>query len=85
MQIELYHRQDCPHSARVRRFIDSEGLKSQIKYHDLDKEEGSDRALLDLTGDEQVPCLVVDGKPILESDDIVDWLEENKDELRPVQ
>ena len=85
MQIELYHRQDCPFSAKVRRFIDSEGLKSQIAYHDLDKEEGSDRKLLDLTGDEQVPCLVVDGKPILESDEIVDWLEDHKDDLRPMQ
>jgi glutathione S-transferase len=85
MQIELFHRQECPYSAKVRRFIEAEGLKSQIKYHEIDKEEGSDRKLLDLTGDEQVPCLVVDGKPILESDDIVDWLEDHKDDLRPLQ
>jgi glutaredoxin len=30
-----------------------------------------------MNGGETVPCLVIDGKPMLESDDIVAWLESN--------
>jgi len=33
--------------------------------------------LLALSGKTQVPCLVIDGKPMLESADIIDWLKEN--------
>lgn len=85
MQIELYHLQECPYSAKVRRFIDAEGLNSHIEYHEISEEPESEETLRKLTGDEQVPCLVVDGKPILESDDIVDWLDDHKAELKPLQ
>ncbi len=34
-----------------------------------------------MTGDDQVPCLMVDREPILESDEIVEWLESHEDEL----
>jgi len=33
--------------------------------------------LITISGKTQVPCLVVDGQPMLESDDIIDWLANN--------
>ena len=77
MKIELYHKMPCPFSSKVRRFIEENGLKNQVVYHDIMKEEGTREKLNELTGKEQVPCLVVDGEPILESDAIIDWIEEN--------
>jgi len=81
MKVELYHREGCPYSAKVRDFIASHQLKSHIAYHDVDEEEDSLEKLEKLTGADRVPCLVVDREPILESDDIVDWLEGHEDEL----
>jgi glutaredoxin len=81
MRVELYHRESCPYSAKVRDFIAAHQLKSRIAYHDLDEEEDSAEKLELITGDEQVPCLVVDREPILESADIIDWLESHEDEI----
>jgi glutaredoxin len=81
MKVELYHRESCPYSAKVRDFIASHQLKANIKYHDVDTEEDSQEKLESLTGDDQVPCLVVDREPILESADIIGWLESHEDEL----
>ena len=71
MHLELYHRQNCPFSARVRRFIQNEGLKSFIEYHDIDTTKADEEKLKKLTGIEQVPCLVLDGKPMLESEKLL--------------
>ena len=75
--IQLYHRWHCPYSARVRDFIDEHKLGSQIKYLELGEAQGAATNLATLAGQSQVPCLVVDGKPILESAEIVQWLKKN--------
>jgi glutaredoxin len=77
MTIQLYHRWRCPYSAKVRDFVEANGLKDQIAYIELSEAAGAEDDLKALTGRSQVPCLVVDGKPTLESDDIVSWLEGN--------
>lgn len=80
MKIELYYRTDCPYSQRVRNFIAEQHL-NKIKYHDIEKEHASLDKLMAMTDDEQVPCLVVDGKPILESQAIIEWLDQNSEVL----
>jgi glutaredoxin len=77
MKLELYHFESCPYCRKVRNYIDQIGVKSQIEYHDILADKKAHDALMKLNDDEQVPCLVVDGKPILESDDIIAWLKEN--------
>ncbi len=77
MPIELIHRSHCPYSARVRDFIDEKGLKDRIAYAELSEDPGAEARLAELTGGSQVPCLVVDGEPMLESESIVRWLDEN--------
>lgn len=74
MSIDLYHKMACPFSAKVRNRIDELGVKSKIKYHDIIQNENAMDELMDLTGKTQVPCLVIDGKPLLESDEIIEWL-----------
>ena len=77
MKLELIHKWQCPYSARVRDFIDEQGLKDQIDYTEINEVEGAKDKLAELTGKSQVPCLVVDGKPMLESGNIVQWLQQN--------
>ena len=76
MNVELFYRETCPYSSKVREFIRDAGLLSKIEQHDVEEDAESLDELMELNDDDQVPCLVVDGEPILESEAIVDWLAE---------
>ena len=79
MKLELIHKWACPYSARVRDFIEERGLQDQIAFMEVNESEGAKDRLEQLTGKTQVPCLVTDGEPILESRDIIQWLDQNLD------
>ena len=80
MKLELYYRDTCPYSQKVLRFVQENHLNG-IKYHDLDRESQCEDKLEALTKDSQVPCLVIDGKPMLESQAIIEWLDQNSEVL----
>ena len=83
MPTELYHRWHCPYSKRVRDFVDENAVRDKMEYVELGEVDGAEDKLADLTGGSQVPCLVVDGEPILESAEIVRWLQTNLVESSP--
>ena len=75
MSMILYHFESCPYCVKVRNAVSEIGLDLEMRdtrENDVYREE-----LLSLTGKTQVPCLVIDGKPMHESDDIVNYLKEN--------
>jgi glutaredoxin len=76
-KIELFHRMSCPFSAKVRDFIATHHLKPLVVFHDIEKEPRAFKTLKRLSKGEQVPCLVIDDKPLLESEAIIHWLAEN--------
>jgi len=41
------------------------------------KDKKAARELKNKGGKKQVPCLFINGKPLYESDDIINWLKEN--------
>jgi hypothetical protein len=75
MALQLYHRWHCPE--RVRDFIDQQKLSDQIEFIEIGEVKDAEAKLDELTGGSQVPCLVIDGKPMLESREIVQWLQAN--------
>jgi glutathione S-transferase len=77
LNLQLFHKWHCPYSARVRDFVDEHGLGDRIDYVEIQEVEGAKERLAAMTGKSQVPCLVVDGKPMLESGAIVQWLQQN--------
>jgi len=77
LKLELIHKWTCPYSAQVRDFIEENGLKSRIDFLEISETEGAKDRLSQLTGKTQVPCLVIDGVPKLESRDIIQWLNQN--------
>ena len=81
MKLELYHLQQCPFSAKVRNYIEENNLKQFIEYKDADDQSVATE-LEELTGKFQVPCLVIDGKPMLESDEIIAWLGKDLSSVR---
>lgn len=69
----LYIKPGCPFCSKVMLFMEENVI--EMKILDSTEPENS-QALLDMNGTTQVPCLVVDDKPMLESDDIVQYLED---------
>ncbi len=72
MSLVLYHFEMCPYCAKVRNVISELGIDVVMK--DTRKNDAYRDELTALNGSTQVPCLVVDGKPMLESDVIVEYL-----------
>jgi glutathione S-transferase len=52
-------------------------LDKKIPMRDIQTEDGARDDLIKIGGKGQVPCLVIDGEPLYESSDIVQWLEAN--------
>ncbi len=77
MKLELYHRWGCPYSAKVRNFIQENELGDRLTMIELDESDNAIETLMRLNHKAQVPCLVIDGKPLLESNDIINWLDQN--------
>jgi len=71
--LRLFKYDACPFCRRVQRAI--EDLDVAVEMRDTRHDAGAAAELRALTGGTQVPCLEIDGSPMLESRDIVDWLQ----------
>jgi len=73
LDLELYKFDACPYCQHVFRAIERLGLP--VRYRDILYEEAAATALVEGGGQDQVPCLFVDGRPLYESAEIVAFLE----------
>ncbi len=63
-------------SAAVRQYIVEHGLKDKIEFHNM-LYEGSQKLLMELSGQKAAPCLVAGGIVFLGREKILGWLKEN--------
>ena len=73
MKLELYMFETCPYCRRVLNYLDESG-RTDVELHNIHKNAADRQRLIEVGGMEQVPCLFVDGVPMYESLDIIDWL-----------
>ena len=71
----LYCMTHCPYCWKVMRFMKQNGIT--IAYKDTAGYSENRQELLRIVGKTQVPCLIIDGKALYESDDIIEWLKTN--------
>lgn len=76
MELKLYMFDTCPYCRRVMNEIEAQG-RTDVEFRDIRKSEADREALMKIGGKSQVPCLVIDGKPLYESMDIIEWLKAN--------
>ena len=74
MTLELFKKETCPFCQRVMKYIASTG-RTDIVCRDIIESEEAAKQLVSVGGKRQVPCLFIDGEPLYESQDIIDWLE----------
>ncbi len=72
MNLVLYYYPSCPFCRRVLSFMEEQNIDIQKK--NINESEEMRDELVEIGGKSQVPCLVVDGKALYESMDIINWL-----------
>ncbi|MFT5299944.1 MAG: glutaredoxin 3 [Mariniblastus sp.] len=72
-ELMLYYFPSCPYCRLVLDCLAR--LDLEIPMRNIQTELGARDELLAIGGKGQVPCLVIDGKPLYESADVVSWLE----------
>lgn len=68
----LYYKPTCPYCVKVLNFLNQEGIELEMK-DTLDPKNLEELKSIN-HGKTQVPCLVVNKRPMLESDDIINFL-----------
>ena len=74
-QLTLYHFSGCPYCQRVKDHLIQAGITVDMK--DTHQNPEYREELIKTGGKAQVPCLVIDGKPLYESIDIIEWFKNN--------
>lgn len=74
-KLKLYYRPMCPFCRKVLSFTEENNVSLELK--DISGNPEANEELMSIGGKTQVPCLVIDGKPLYESDDIIQWLRDN--------
>jgi glutaredoxin len=74
-QLTLYHFAGCPYCTRVLDFLKKTGISVPMK--DTHENPAYRDELIKIGGKAQVPCLVIDGKALYESLDIIEWFKKN--------
>ena len=74
--IALYYKPSCPHSKRVLAYLKSQNITIPLK--DVTRDAQAKEELKIIGGYLIVPCLIVNGKPIYNDSDIIEWLSQNR-------
>ena len=74
-KLTLYHFENCSYCASVRKYLKENNIT--IPFKDIQKNPSYKQELLKIGGKSQVPCLLIDGKALYESFDIIQWFKDN--------
>ncbi len=78
-ELDFYYYDSCPYCQRVLGTIKKNNIK--VNYKDIHEGTVNMQKLLQITGRRTVPCMFINGDPMFESLDIMNWLEKNLDNL----
>ncbi|MFO3715224.1 MULTISPECIES: glutaredoxin family protein [Anaerococcus] len=66
----------CPYCQKVESFMEENNI--EIEVVNIENDRDAMRELIEKGGKRQIPCLYHDGEYLYESDDIIEFLKENK-------
>ncbi|MEI8300993.1 MAG: glutathione S-transferase N-terminal domain-containing protein [Chlamydiota bacterium] len=73
--LTLYSSPNCPYCQKVIYYLQKEGKSIPIKNI---QDKTNKAELIKIGGKSQIPCLIINGKPLYESSDIIKWLQTHK-------
>ncbi len=74
---KLFVMQHCPYCVRVQNYLDSNNIR--LPTVDIEASQDAYDELERVGGKIQVPCLFIDGEPMYESADIIDYFRRMQD------
>lgn len=74
-ELTLFYKPTCPYCLKVLHFMGQNDISIPMKNTAENSETRQE--LMTIGGKTQIPCLVIDGKALYESNDIVQWLGKN--------
>ncbi|MFW6008053.1 MAG: glutaredoxin family protein [archaeon] len=74
-ELELYYFPSCPYCQKVLRYLDENSI--EVVKRNIKKDEKADKKLVEVGGKRQVPCLFINDEPLYESEDIINWFQNN--------
>jgi len=77
--ITLYYSPQCPYSKKVLSYLKQSGIKIPMK--NVRGDSAARDELQQRGGHLVVPCLIVNGEAIYDSNDIIDWLSAHQEDL----
>lgn len=72
-KLELYYKPTCPFCHKVLAYMDEHDIEMPMYNIDASPERRAE--LIEIGGKAQVPCLMIDGNALYESDDIIAYLQ----------
>jgi glutaredoxin len=73
--LKLYFKHSCPYCQKVLHYMDENDVKG-VQLMDIKADPKNQEDLVKLGGKDMVPMLLIDGKPMYESDDIVLYMKD---------
>ncbi len=73
--LKLYYMERCPFCKKVIQYMNRNNV--EVEMVDIEADPKNKEELIALGGIYQVPMLLIDGEPLYESDDIIQWFKDN--------
>jgi len=74
-KLTLYHFAGCPYCEKVKNYLAKRKISIPLK--DTHADPANKKELIKIGAKAQVPCLVIDGRALYESNGIIQWFENN--------
>ncbi|MBF8436624.1 glutaredoxin [Halanaerobiaceae bacterium Z-7014] len=74
-ELNLYYLENCPFCIKVLDYLENKNF--DIELTEINEVDMAREFLKKNGGKIQVPCLFIDGDPLYESDDIIEWFKDN--------
>ena len=79
IELMLFYSPWCPYCQKVLTYLTR--IHKSVPMRNIQNDPAGKEILIREGGKGQVPCLFIDGKPLYESDDIIQWLSDHTDSL----
>lgn len=76
-ELKLYYKDVCPFCKKVLQYMKKKNVEG-VELMDIKSDPAIQEELIRVGGMDQVPMLLIDGQPLYESDDIIQWFKDNK-------
>lgn len=75
-ELKFYYKPMCPYCVKVMKYMEENNVEG-VEMLDIVADRKYNMELIEVGGKDQCPMLLIDGKPLYESDDIIEWFKDN--------